>query len=137
MSQKNLLETFGIDSTARVEAAIEAMRRGRGVLVVDNENRENEGDLVFAAETMTTEPYSSQLSSGASFTVVAVDVFGLSGNSVSIYHEIPSYLPAGTFSFEKTSSSSSAAFSRSFKGFDKIRGSAFGLLPYSIAQSCR
>lgn len=55
MSQKNLLETFGIDSTARVEAAIEAMRRGRGVLVVDNENRENEGDLVFAAETMTTE----------------------------------------------------------------------------------
>lgn len=55
MSQKNLLETFGIDSIARVEAALEAMRRGRGVLVVDNENRENEGDLVFAAETMTTE----------------------------------------------------------------------------------
>ena len=93
--------------------------------------------FVIDPETMTTEPYTSQLEGGASFTVVAVDVFGLSGNSVSIYHEIPSYLPAGTFSFEKTSSSSSAAFSRSFKGFDKIRGSAFGLLPYSIAQSCR
>lgn len=55
MSQKNLLETFGTDSIARVEAALEAMRRGKGVLVVDNEDRENEGDLIFAAETMTRE----------------------------------------------------------------------------------
>lgn len=51
----NLLETFGQNSVERVEAALEAMRKGRGVLVVDDESRENEGDIIFAAETMTTE----------------------------------------------------------------------------------
>ncbi len=34
----------------RVEAALEALRAGRGVLVTDDEDRENEGDLIFAAE---------------------------------------------------------------------------------------
>ena len=39
---------------ARVERALEALRQGRGVLVTDNENRENEGDLIFAAQSLTT-----------------------------------------------------------------------------------
>jgi len=51
----NLLETFGVTAIDRVEAALNAMRKGRGVLVVDNADRENEGDLIFAAETMTVE----------------------------------------------------------------------------------
>lgn len=51
----NLLETFGKDAIERVDAALAAMRKGRGVLVVDNADRENEGDLIFAAETMTIE----------------------------------------------------------------------------------
>lgn len=51
----NLLETFGNDAIERVEAALAAMRKGRGVLVVDNADRENEGDLIFAAETMTID----------------------------------------------------------------------------------
>ncbi len=55
MSFKNLLEPFGDTSIDRVEAAIEALKKGRGVLVVDNENRENEGDLIYAAETVTDE----------------------------------------------------------------------------------
>jgi len=38
----------------RVERALQALRAGKGVLVTDNENRENEGDLIFAAETLTT-----------------------------------------------------------------------------------
>lgn len=37
----------------RVEEAIQAMRRGGGVLVVDDEARENEGDMIFAAETLS------------------------------------------------------------------------------------
>ena len=53
MSQ-NLLASFG-DSTIRVERALQALRAGQGVLVVDDENRENEGDLIYSAETMTTE----------------------------------------------------------------------------------
>lgn len=38
---------------ARVEAAIEALRAGRGILLTDDESRENEGDLIFAAEHIT------------------------------------------------------------------------------------
>jgi len=37
----------------RVEAALNALRRGHGVLVTDDEDRENEGDLIFAAETLS------------------------------------------------------------------------------------
>jgi 3,4-dihydroxy 2-butanone 4-phosphate synthase len=53
MSFKNLLENFGETPIDRVEAAISALKRGRGILVVDNEDRENEGDLIYAAETVT------------------------------------------------------------------------------------
>lgn len=51
MSQ-SLLRQFG-DSHQRVERALEALRAGRGVLVTDNEDRENEGDLIYAAESLT------------------------------------------------------------------------------------
>ncbi|MBR1613588.1 MAG: 3,4-dihydroxy-2-butanone-4-phosphate synthase [Succinivibrio sp.] len=53
MSSHNLLEVFGSTAIERVEAAIEALKKGRGILVVDNEDRENEGDLIYAAETVT------------------------------------------------------------------------------------
>ncbi|ETT04101.1 TPA: 3,4-dihydroxy-2-butanone-4-phosphate synthase [Providencia alcalifaciens] len=51
---QTLLSEFG-NPTERVENAIEALRQGKGILVLDDEDRENEGDLVFAAETMTAE----------------------------------------------------------------------------------
>lgn len=38
-----------------IEGAIEAFRRGDFVLVVDNEDRENEGDLIVAAEKVTAD----------------------------------------------------------------------------------
>lgn len=38
-----------------VEEAIEAIRKGQVVIVADNEDRENEGDLICAAETITPE----------------------------------------------------------------------------------
>ena len=53
MSQCNLLEIFADTPEERVELALQAMREGNGVLVVDDENRENEGDIIFAAEKMT------------------------------------------------------------------------------------
>jgi 3,4-dihydroxy 2-butanone 4-phosphate synthase/GTP cyclohydrolase II len=40
---------------ARIEEAIEEIRKGRMVVVVDDEDRENEGDLIFAAEKATPE----------------------------------------------------------------------------------
>ncbi len=39
----------------KVEAAIEDIRQGRMVIVVDDETRENEGDLIMAAEKVTPE----------------------------------------------------------------------------------
>ena len=39
----------------RVEEAIEDIRQGKMVVVVDDPNRENEGDLVIAAEMVTPE----------------------------------------------------------------------------------
>ena len=53
MSPCNLLEIFAETPEERVELALQAMREGNGVLVVDDENRENEGDIIFAAEKMT------------------------------------------------------------------------------------
>jgi 3,4-dihydroxy 2-butanone 4-phosphate synthase / GTP cyclohydrolase II len=40
---------------APVETAVDAVRRGEFVIVVDDEDRENEGDLVMAAERVTAE----------------------------------------------------------------------------------
>ena len=41
--------------TDTIEQALEALRKGRPVIVVDDEGRENEGDLILAAEAATTE----------------------------------------------------------------------------------
>jgi 3,4-dihydroxy 2-butanone 4-phosphate synthase/GTP cyclohydrolase II len=40
---------------AKIEDAIAQIRAGRMVVVVDDESRENEGDLIFAAEKVSTE----------------------------------------------------------------------------------
>ena len=37
----------------RIRQAVDALRTGRGVLLMDDEHRENEGDLIFAAEKMS------------------------------------------------------------------------------------
>jgi 3,4-dihydroxy 2-butanone 4-phosphate synthase len=49
---QNLLTCFG-DSFERVGNALNALRAGKGVLVTDDEKRENEGDLIFPAQSVT------------------------------------------------------------------------------------
>nr|WP_145677741.1 3,4-dihydroxy-2-butanone-4-phosphate synthase [Azospirillum brasilense] len=49
-----LLDRFGT-AEERVIRAVEAIRQGGGVVVVDDEDRENEGDVIYAAETITAE----------------------------------------------------------------------------------
>jgi 3,4-dihydroxy 2-butanone 4-phosphate synthase/GTP cyclohydrolase II len=44
-----------IANPARIQRALEELRRGRMVLVVDDEDRENEGDLIMAAELANPE----------------------------------------------------------------------------------
>ncbi|CAH1527581.1 MULTISPECIES: 3,4-dihydroxy-2-butanone-4-phosphate synthase [Vibrio] len=54
MSSTSLLEEFG-NPLQRVERAIEALKNGNGVLLMDDENRENEGDLIFSAQHLTDQ----------------------------------------------------------------------------------
>lgn len=49
---QSLLAQFG-DPRERVEKALAALQAGEGVLVVDDEDRENEGDLIYSVEHLT------------------------------------------------------------------------------------
>ncbi len=49
---QTLLTRFG-NSFERVETGLNALRLGEGVLVTDDESRENEGDLIFPAQSIT------------------------------------------------------------------------------------
>lgn len=51
---QSLLSPFGTPEE-RVINAINAFKQGNGILVLDDEDRENEGDLIFPAETITAE----------------------------------------------------------------------------------
>ncbi len=51
---QNLLSQFGT-SKQRVENAVKSLQQGHGVLVTDDEDRENEGDLIFSSQFLTTE----------------------------------------------------------------------------------
>lgn len=51
---QDFLSQFG-SSSERVKRALDAIQKGQGVLVTDDEDRENEGDLIFAAESLTAE----------------------------------------------------------------------------------
>lgn len=46
------LEKFGLTSHERVENALKHLQNGKGILLTDDEDRENEGDLIFSAEYM-------------------------------------------------------------------------------------
>ncbi len=51
-------------SLATIEEALEDFRKGKFVIVVDDEDRENEGDLIMAAELVTPEPVNYMLHHG-------------------------------------------------------------------------
>ncbi|TNG96805.1 3,4-dihydroxy-2-butanone-4-phosphate synthase [Pasteurellaceae bacterium USgator11] len=70
MSQ-SLLTQFG-DSQQRVLAAIEAFKQGNGVLVLDDESRENEGDLIFPAETITTAQMAKLIRYGSGIVCLCI-----------------------------------------------------------------
>ncbi|GAB2645306.1 3,4-dihydroxy-2-butanone-4-phosphate synthase [Vibrio panuliri] len=53
MNQTSLLAEFG-DPITRVTKAIEALKNGHGVMLLDDEDRENEGDIIYSAEHLTS-----------------------------------------------------------------------------------
>jgi 3,4-dihydroxy 2-butanone 4-phosphate synthase/GTP cyclohydrolase II len=57
---------------ATIEEAIEEVRRGKMVVVVDDENRENEGDLVLAAQFVTPEAINFMAKEGRGLICLAL-----------------------------------------------------------------
>jgi len=57
---------------APIEAAIEELRAGRMIVVVDDENRENEGDLTMAAEMITPEAINFMATHGRGLICLAM-----------------------------------------------------------------
>ncbi|WP_375753605.1 3,4-dihydroxy-2-butanone-4-phosphate synthase [Vibrio sp. HN007] len=52
MNQTSLFAEFG-DPITRVENALLALQKGNGVMLLDDEDRENEGDIIYSAEHLT------------------------------------------------------------------------------------
>src|SRR6266496_1257005 len=57
---------------ATIEEAIEDIRRGRMIVVADDENRENEGDLVMAAQFATPEAVNFMATHGRGLICLAL-----------------------------------------------------------------
>lgn len=68
---QSLLSTFGT-AEQRVRRAIDAFKQGQGVLVLDDENRENEGDLIFPAETITPEQMAKLIRYGSGIVCLCI-----------------------------------------------------------------
>ncbi|MGL5163452.1 MAG: 3,4-dihydroxy-2-butanone-4-phosphate synthase [Plesiomonas shigelloides] len=68
---QSLLSAFG-SPIERVEQGLAALRAGRGVLVLDDEERENEGDLIFAAETITPEQMALTIRHGSGIVCLCI-----------------------------------------------------------------
>lgn len=52
---ENILKMFGKDANERVDNALKELQSGKGVILLDDEDRENEGDLIFSAENMNIQ----------------------------------------------------------------------------------
>ncbi|NBH75309.1 3,4-dihydroxy-2-butanone-4-phosphate synthase [Rodentibacter pneumotropicus] len=69
---QSILFPFGTTAEERVLNAIQAFKNGNGVLVLDDENRENEGDLIFPAETITTEQMAKLIRYGSGIVCLCI-----------------------------------------------------------------
>ncbi|CAL4318403.1 3,4-dihydroxy-2-butanone 4-phosphate synthase [Buchnera aphidicola (Eriosoma grossulariae)] len=69
--KKNILSKFG-NSNQRITNAIKAFKQGQGIILLDDENRENEGDLIFPAETMTIEQMAFTIRHGSGIVCLCI-----------------------------------------------------------------
>ena len=53
LTELDTLQTINHDSQKRLERALTHLKNGNGIILTDDKNRENEGDLVFSAHNMT------------------------------------------------------------------------------------
>lgn len=69
---QTLLSHYG-SAFERVDKALEALCAGRGIVVLDDENRENEGDIIFAAQTMTVEQMALTIRHGSGIVCLCIN----------------------------------------------------------------
>ena len=69
---QSILSPFGNTAEERVLNAINAFKNGSGVLVLDDEDRENEGDLIFPAETITPEQMAKLIRYGSGIVCLCI-----------------------------------------------------------------
>lgn len=55
IAELDTIQTTNTESQQRVEKALMHLKNGNGVILTDDKNRENEGDLIFSAHNMTKE----------------------------------------------------------------------------------
>ena len=98
---QSLLSRFG-DPIKRVELALKALQQGNGVLVTDDENRENEGDLIFSAEFITEKQMAMLIRecSGIVCLCLADDKISSLGLPMMVKHNSSHYQTAFTVSIE-------------------------------------
>jgi 3,4-dihydroxy 2-butanone 4-phosphate synthase len=58
---------------ARIEEALEALARGQMIVVVDDEDRENEGDIIAASQTATPETIAFMMNHARGLICVAME----------------------------------------------------------------
>ena len=69
---QSILSPFGNNAEERVLNAINAFKSGNGVLVLDDEDREHEGDLIFPAETITKEQMAQLIRYGSGIVCLCI-----------------------------------------------------------------
>lgn len=69
---QSILSPFGNTAEERVINALSAFKQGNGVLVLDDEDRENEGDLIFPAETITPEQMAVLIRHGSGIVCLCI-----------------------------------------------------------------
>ncbi|MGD0930024.1 MAG: 3,4-dihydroxy-2-butanone-4-phosphate synthase [Candidatus Korobacteraceae bacterium] len=104
-----------------VETALEEIRAGRMIVVIDDEDRENEGDLTMAAEKITPEAINFMAKYGRGLVCLAMT------------EERLEYLRLGQMSAENTSNFGTA-FTESIDAKD---GVSTGISAYDRAQTIR
>ena len=57
----------------RIDVALQEFKKGNPILVVDDESRENEGDIIFPADSATQEKLNFCASAGKGLVCIAID----------------------------------------------------------------
>lgn len=72
MTTESVLSKNCIDESLTLKKAVEALNQGRAILLLDSDQREDEGDLVIAAEKITAESMNFLIKNGSGIVCLAM-----------------------------------------------------------------